>query len=346
MQTYSRLLTTLAIAVTCLAAQVAIAAEPPLPRLNVLFIAVDDMNNDLGCYGHPLVKSPNIDRLAARGVRFDRAYCQFPLCSPSRSSLLTGLAARHHARLRSDSTIPPGHARRGDAAADVHEQRLLTARGSGRCITTATPATSAPAAWTTAPRGLEFFNPAGRDKTALEPDIINYTPKRGLGSAMAFLADKPGHRRGAHRRQGGRQTIKLLEEHKDKPFFIGAGFYKPHCPWVTPKKYFDLYPLDEITLPALARDTTNSYPALALASTKPWPYFGVDARPGARVQAGLLRGHFVRRCADRARARRGGPAALCATTPSSSSGATTAITWASMGCGSSRAASRNPPACR
>ena len=71
------------------------------------------------------------------------------------------------------------------------------------------------------------------------------------------------------------QTIRLLEEHKDKPFFIAAGFYKPHCPWVTPKKYFDLYPMDSISLPTITSQTPEDYPKLALASTKPWPYFGV-----------------------------------------------------------------------
>jgi uncharacterized sulfatase len=71
------------------------------------------------------------------------------------------------------------------------------------------------------------------------------------------------------------QTIKLLSEHKNEPFFIAAGFYKPHCPWITPSKYFDLYKPVQMKLPEISDATRNAYPAPALASTNPWPYFGI-----------------------------------------------------------------------
>ncbi len=73
------------------------------------------------------------------------------------------------------------------------------------------------------------------------------------------------------------RAIDLMEKHKDgdKPFFIAAGFYKPHCPWITPKQYFDEYNLSQIELPPISDDTPKQYPQHALDSTKPWPYYGV-----------------------------------------------------------------------
>jgi iduronate 2-sulfatase len=250
------------------------AASARRGKPNVLFIAVDDMNNDLGCLGNPLVKSPAIDRLADRGVRFDRAYCQFPLCSPSRSSLLTGLRPdttrvfdlAYHFRqgLPDVVTLPQIFMRNGYYVARVGK---LYHYGNPGDI--GTNGLDDRVSW------MERFNPAGRDKTALEPDIMNYTPKRGLGSAMAFLADKTGKDEQHTDGKVADQAIRLLEAHKDKPFFIAAGFYKPHCPWVTPKKYFDLYPMDAISLPKITPRTPDDYPKQALASTRPWPYMGV-----------------------------------------------------------------------
>ncbi len=243
-------------------------------KMNVLFIAVDDMNNDLGCYGHPLVKSPNIDRLAAQGVRFDRAYCQYPLCSPSRSSLMTGLRPdttrvfdlqyRFRQGLPDVVTLSQCFGQNGYYAARVGK---IYHYGNPGDI--GTSGLDDPQSW------QEFYNPAGRDKTALEPEIINYTPKRGLGSSMSFLADKTGKDEDHTDGKVATQAIELLEKHKDKPFFLAVGFYKPHCPYVAPQKYFDLYPLEKITLPVIAPDFEKSALPPALVSTKPWPYFGV-----------------------------------------------------------------------
>ena len=252
---------------------------------NVLFIAVDDMNNDLGCYGSPLVKSPNIDRLAARGVRFDRAYCQFPLCSPSRSSIMTGLRPdqtrvfdlQYHFRtgLPDVVTLPQLFMRSGYFAARVGK---IYHYGNPGDI--GTSGLDDPVSW------KEFVNPAGRDKTTLESDIINYTPQRGLGSAMAFLSDKTGRDEEHTDGKVATEAIKLLEKHNDEPFFLAVGFYKPHTPYVAPKKYFDLYPMDKIEVPVMPANYQKTVPEAALYSTRPWPLMGVTHQQAREVKQG------------------------------------------------------------
>ena len=245
-----------------------VAAESPR---NVLFIAVDDMNVDLGCYGHSQVKSPNIDRLAARGVRFDKAYCQFPLCSPSRSSLMTGLRPdttrvfdlQYHFRtgLPDVVTLPQMFRNNGYFAARV-----------GKIYHYGNPGQIGTSGLDDPPSWDEFVNPRGRDKDE-ENLITNFTPKRGLGSSLSFLATEGSDDEQTDGKVA-EQAIRLMEEHRDNPFFIAAGFYRPHCPYVAPKKYFDMYPLESIKLPELPEERLKNVPRPALASTTPWPYFG------------------------------------------------------------------------
>lgn len=250
-----------AIALWLLLPSVARAADPgvaPRPPLDVLFLISDDLNCAIGPYADSLPRSrnvartPNLDRLAARGVVFERAYCQFPLCNPSRASLLTG----HYP----DTTTVHDNGRRfREAIPDVVTLPQLFRDAGGPAIRVGklyhygvpgqigTDGLDDPPSWD------RVVNPRGRDKDE-EALVFSLSPGQYGGTLSWFAAD--GEDSEQTDGVGAREAVRLLEELAARrksdavapPSFLAVGFYRPHTPYVAPKKYFEMYPLDSIEL--------------------------------------------------------------------------------------------------
>lgn len=218
-------------------------------KLNVLFIAVDDLRPQLGCYGDSLVKSPNLDQLAARGLVFNRCYCQQALCSPSRTSLLTGL--------RPDTTkivtIGP-HFR--DSMPDVvtlpqhFKNHGYVTRAIGKVYH---DGLDDKASWSALHENAKVPGYSPKGQTRLKERLaeakragIDISDRRKAPYGPAYEAPDcldNELRDGAN----ADRAREILREIKDRPFFFGVGFSKPHIPYVAPKKYWDLYDPQQIT---------------------------------------------------------------------------------------------------
>lgn len=240
---------------------------------NVLFLIADDLNCDLGCYGHPQVRTPNLDRLAARGVRFERAYCQFPLCSPSRSSLLTGRRPDVTRVLANPSAKAPFSPHFREAIPETvtlpelfkkngwYAARVGKLYHYGVPLQIGTAALDDYASWDLT------INPRGCDRDDLD-EVYTLVPGQWGGTLSWLASGKPDRRHTDG--IGAAEAVGLLERfaREKRRFFLAVGFYRPHTPFVAPRRYFEPYRRDAIPLPHLSDQDRQRHPAPAYASAK------------------------------------------------------------------------------
>ncbi|MDE1177509.1 MAG: sulfatase [Edaphobacter sp.] len=231
--------------------------------LNVLFIMSDDMNAELSCYGSlSRAQTPHLDELASSGVRFDRNYCQFPLCNPSRASLLTGRKPSLTTVLGNRTDVRAAHPDWVSLPQHFKENGYTTFR-TGKIFH---GGLDDPKAWTTV--GFDEAKVAGKtfpDETVIKaPQEPVPPPPPGIPGPLPNHGGEEDGSHGAHsdrmlvvagdgtghpENHSADLAIEFLRKHGDRPFFLGCGFSKPHSPPEAPQSFYDLYDLDKLELP-------------------------------------------------------------------------------------------------
>ena len=225
---------TIAVSLTpCLAFGTILNAQDNRP--NILFISIDDLRPELGCYGSTHIQSPNIDAFAKQAIVFERAYCQVPVCGPSRASLLTGIRPDQRTCNSWDAdkfapnavTLPQAFREAGYHT--ISNSKIFHG-----------PEQAAKRSWSEAPTGhhnhMDFFDPATKQFM------------KGKRGPFFEAADVPDEKY-----VDGQTCTKSLNDLKrlakmDKPFFLGVGFIRPHLPFYAPRKYWDLYRQEDIAI--------------------------------------------------------------------------------------------------
>lgn len=231
----------------------------PSKRPNVLFLMSDDMRNELGCYGSRFgAVTPNLDALAKAGVRFDHNYCQFPLCNPSRSSLLTGRPPTKTRVLGNRTAFRSEHPDWISLPQLFQNHGYVTVR-SGKIFH---GGIDDPKAWnhaegatgegeaSTGGSGGHNLRLPGKPGGPLPTNVPAALPQdlsRAAYSDRIVVLDGNGEGNGDY--HSADRAIDYLRQYKDQPFFIACGMVKPHSPPSAPQRFFDLYDVDKIQLP-------------------------------------------------------------------------------------------------
>jgi len=252
-------------------------AQTSRRRPNVLFLMSDDMRVELGCYDSRFhAHTPNLDALAKSGVRFDRNYCQFPLCNPSRSSLLTG---RHPTTTH---VLGNRTAFRDEHPDWISLPQLFKDNGYVSCRTGKIfhGGIDDPKAWTVAGGAVD-------EESAAVPASGAGASRENLTRAQYSdrIVTLEGNGEGHGDYQTADRAIAFLREYKDRPFFIGCGFVKPHSPPTAPRRFFDLYDVAHIELPPDFAATPTVPPGFPKAAIRPRNADLFIGRPASTTEA-------------------------------------------------------------
>ena len=250
-------------------------------KYNVLLITADDLRPVIGAYGDKIVKTPNVDKLAARGIRFDRAYCQYPLCNPTRSSFLTGKYPTQTGVLDNEYYFRALHPELVSLPQHFQANGYVTLR-SGKTFHGGIDDAEY---WT---EGGEPRNFTGAKRPPSNPDSADRT----AASDRIVVLDGNGEKDGDYR--SATRAIAMLEKYKDQQFFMAFGTSKPHSPPAAPKKFFDLYDVDKMPLPRDFASTPAAppgFPEISIARRNTDLFIGREASPAQARE--MIRAYYA-----------------------------------------------------